>query len=78
LTPDAVLAWIRHIGGAPERVIVVGCEPATVEESMGLSESVSSAVDRAIELIRDLVVQISVDAAPDGADRDRKGATPCA
>jgi len=78
LTPDAVLAWIRHIGGAPERVIVVGCEPATVEESMGLSESVSSAVDRAIEVIRDLVVQISVDAAPDGADRDRKRAMPCA
>jgi len=59
LTPDAVLAWLRRVGCRLERVVVVGCEPAVVEESMGLSAPVAASVDGAIEMIGDLVRQIS-------------------
>jgi hydrogenase maturation protease len=65
LTPDAVLAWVRHVGGPPARIIVVGCEPETVDESMGLSAPVEASIDRANELVRDVVEQIN-------------GAIPCA
>jgi hydrogenase maturation protease len=63
LTPDAVLAWLRHVGARPGRVVVLGCEPAAIDESMGLSGPVSDSIERAIEMIRDLVSQMR-EAAP--------------
>src|SRR5581483_11575527 len=79
LTPDAVLAWVRRVGTLPARIIVVGCEPASVEESMELSPPVSAAVERAIDLIRDLVAP----ASPEGIgrlapDARTEGGAPCA
>ena len=65
LTPEAVLAWVRRVGAPPVRIVVVGCEAGTVEESMDLSAPVAASVDRAVEMIRDLVAQMS-------------GAMPCA
>ena len=65
LTPDAVLAWVRRVGGEPRRLIVVGCEPATVEESMELSPAVTASIDGAVQMIRDLVIELL-------------GAVPCA
>jgi hydrogenase maturation protease len=59
LTPDAVLAWVRQVGGNIGRVVVVGCEPATLEESMGLSDPVSEAVEVALDMIRNLVPQLT-------------------
>src|SRR5262249_47349222 len=38
LTPDAVLAWIRRVDGKTPRIVVLGCEPGTTDESMELSE----------------------------------------
>jgi hydrogenase maturation protease len=60
LTPDAVLAWIRQIGGTPPRIIVLGCEPGTTEESMELSEPVANSIDLAIQMIRALISQMKV------------------
>jgi hydrogenase maturation protease len=80
LTPDAVLAWVRRVGGYAGRVVVVGCEPATIEESMELSPAVAASVDGAVRMIRDLVARLS----SGDADRDRAGAltsagtAPCA
>jgi hydrogenase maturation protease len=50
-----VLALLRDLGGGVERVLVVGCAPATVDERMGLSEPVAAAVDAAVELVMDVV-----------------------
>src|SRR5262245_26940899 len=33
LTPAAVLAWVRQVGTPPSRLVIVGCEPATIDES---------------------------------------------
>jgi hydrogenase maturation protease len=60
LTPDAVLAWIRQIGGTTPRVIVLGCEPATTEESMALSLPVANSIDLAIQMIRALISEMKV------------------
>jgi len=53
LTPDSVLAWVRRVGGASPRVTVIGCEPASLDESMELSAPVAGAVDTAVTMVRD-------------------------
>jgi len=60
LTPDTVLAWLARVGTRPERLLLVGCEPETVEESIGLSARVSAAVDPAITITRDVAAALAV------------------
>jgi hydrogenase maturation protease len=57
LTPDAVLAWLKRLGAPSPRVLVVGCEPATVEDGIGLSEPVAAAVEEAVAVLRRLMVE---------------------
>jgi hydrogenase maturation protease len=52
--PAAVLALLRRLGGEPGRVLVLGCEPARLEEGVGLSPPVAAAVDAAVLQARDL------------------------
>jgi hydrogenase maturation protease len=54
LTPALVIAWIRRLG-ASCRVLVVGCEPATLEETMTLSPAVAASIEGAAQMIRDIV-----------------------
>jgi hydrogenase maturation protease len=58
LTPAAVLGWLRRIGGRCGRVVVVGCEPESVEESIGLSGPVAASIDGAVRMVRDLVAEM--------------------
>ncbi|MFJ3788612.1 hydrogenase maturation protease [Kitasatospora sp. NPDC090091] len=71
--PDAVLALLATLaagtgGTPPERVLVVGCEPASLEEGIGLSAPVAAAVEEAVGVILRVV----------GADTQAKReASPC-
>ncbi|MFI6448203.1 hydrogenase maturation protease [Kitasatospora sp. NPDC050543] len=56
MSPDAVLALLGTLcagtgGTAPRRILVVGCEPAGVEEGIGLSPPVAQAVPEAVQLV---------------------------
>jgi hydrogenase maturation protease len=53
--PVAVLALLHDLGGSVDRVLVIGCAPAVVDERMGLSAPVAAAVGGAVELVRDVV-----------------------
>ncbi len=55
MQPDLVLSLAGSLGGDAGRVLVVGCEPATLEEGMGLSTPVTAAVDEAVAMITRLV-----------------------
>lgn len=57
MTPGAVFAMLRAIGGNPGRVLIVGCEPAAVEEGIGLSAPVEAAVQEAVALVRELIAK---------------------
>jgi hydrogenase maturation protease len=57
LTPDVVLAWARHVGGPCARVVIVGCEPATLEPAIGLSPHVAAAIVPAVAMVRRLVAR---------------------
>jgi hydrogenase maturation protease len=50
----SVLATVRAMGGRLGRVVVVGCEPADVDERMGLSPAVEAAVEPAMRRVRQL------------------------
>ncbi|MDQ2908477.1 MAG: hypothetical protein M3R44_03900, partial [Candidatus Eremiobacteraeota bacterium] len=61
-TPDAhrmdlqnVFASVGMLGGELPPLTIVGCEPATVEDGIGLSPAVERAVDAALPLIRRIV-----------------------
>lgn len=61
MTPDAVLALLRALGGSVGRALVLGCEPADTSERMGLSDPVAAAVDPALSRVRELVTELSDD-----------------
>ncbi len=55
LDPASVLDLVAQLGGTRPRVVVVGCEPATLEEGIGLSPPVAAAVPEAVRVIRRLL-----------------------
>jgi len=55
MTPDAVLALLDNLGGSAGRTLLVGCEPVSTEEGIGLSTTVAEAVDRAVGVVLDLL-----------------------
>jgi hydrogenase maturation protease len=57
--PEAVLDMVTNLGGQVGKVLVVGCEPAFVEEHLGLSDEVAGAVDQAVKMVLDLVAELS-------------------
>ena len=61
MNPMNVLRTVQAMGGAPGRILLVGCEPADLgpeEGQLGLSEPVEAAVDEAVVLIEGLVSKL--------------------
>lgn len=75
LQPDLVLDLLGMLDAADRQVLVVGCEPASLEYRIGLSEPVAAAVDGAVRIVLDLV------AGAAGSDEHllaTEGVDPCA
>ena len=68
MDPVVVLDLVANLGGAIERVVVVGCEPASLDEGIGLSAPVADAVERAVDVVGQLLGELC---AP-GARTDAK------
>ncbi len=64
MSPDAVLASLAGLGGSVEKIFIVGCQPANLQEGMGLTAPVAAAVDAAVDmclaLVSDLVTPVGV------------------
>lgn len=61
MNPMNVLRMAKSMGGPLKRILLVGCEPATLgpeEGHIGLSEAVSAAVDKAADLTESLVTRV--------------------
>ncbi|MCE5291243.1 MAG: hydrogenase maturation protease [Nocardiaceae bacterium] len=54
MDPATVFATLKALGGELPRTIVVGCEAENTDEGMGLSPTVSAAVDRAKTIVAQL------------------------
>src|ERR1700733_3430300 len=61
MNPVAVLQLVSALGGKVGRLLVVGCEPSSVEPdhegNIGLSEPVNAAVDEAVRMIEEIIVR---------------------
>jgi hydrogenase maturation protease len=77
MTPDAVLALLRSLATASgqeptaglRRVLVLGCEPATVEDGIGLSEPVAASVDLAAQKVHKILAQYLSEDSEDTENR---------
>lgn len=67
MDPDTVLSLFTTLGGTLERALVVGCEPADCSEGMGLSAPVEASVGAAVELVREVLVELSGSKEADGS-----------
>jgi hydrogenase maturation protease len=54
MQPDVVFGVLEMLGAKAGRILVVGCQPASLEESIGLSEPVAAAVDEAVRVVTKL------------------------
>jgi hydrogenase maturation protease len=58
LEPDAIFGMLKALGGSIGRALVVGCEPESTDDGIGLSDVVAAAVDPAVERLVDIVERI--------------------
>jgi len=57
MQPDVIFGMLDMLGGQVGKVLVVGCEPASVDYGIGLSEPVAAAVDEAVTVVLGLIEQ---------------------
>jgi hydrogenase maturation protease len=61
MNPVSVLQLVSALGGSVRRLLVVGCEPATVEPdahgNMGLSVPVRNALEEAVRIVEKLITR---------------------
>lgn len=74
MSPDAVLALLGTLCAGtgstpPRRTLVIGCEPASTEEGIGLSGPVAAAVPEAVRMLLELLRE---PARGDGDDLPRR------
>ena len=55
MEPLAVFDYLASIGGDPVPTVIVGCEPASMEEEMGLSPAVEASLDEAVRIVLELI-----------------------
>jgi hydrogenase maturation protease len=63
MQPDVVLGVLDMLGAGSARVLVVGCEPASLDYGMELSEPVAKAVDEAVGVVMRLIASCSGEGA---------------
>ena len=64
-----VFAYVRQLGGTAPPIVLVGCEPAAIDEGIGLSEAVQAAIEPAAALVRRLLAEGSP--VPERSDHER-------
>ena len=55
MQPDVVFGVLDMLGAEAGQVLLVGCEPASVDYGIGLSPPVTAAVGEAVRVVKDLI-----------------------
>ena len=58
MNPGVVLGMLATFEAKVRRIVIVGCEPASLDDGIGLSAPVAEAVDAAVELLEDVLTEI--------------------
>jgi len=65
--PGVVLGMLSLLEANVRRIVIVGCEPASLEEGIGLSAPVAEAVDAAVDMLEDVLIDICQPAGRESA-----------
>ncbi len=55
MNPQNVLDLLVDLGGSLDRLLVVGCEPYSLDENLGLSSALEAVVDQAVLVVQELI-----------------------
>ncbi|HWD08096.1 MAG TPA: hydrogenase maturation protease [Actinomycetota bacterium] len=58
LEPDAIFGMLKALGGTLARALVVGCEPESTEDGIGLTEVVEAAVEPTVNRLIDIIERV--------------------
>ncbi|GAC1399308.1 MAG: hydrogenase maturation protease [Mycobacterium sp.] len=58
MDPGAVFASLNALGGTAPRTVVIGCEVASVDEGIGLSDVVAAAIPEAARAVEAVLAQL--------------------
>jgi hydrogenase maturation protease len=78
MQPDVVLNLVAMLGADPGPVLLVGCEPAALDQRMGLSPPVESAVAPAARAVLDLIAALDSGTGSAGSEPGSRKEPPCA
>jgi hydrogenase maturation protease len=73
MDPAAVFASLRSLGGRPPYTVVVGCEAGSVDEGIGLTQPVATAVPRAVRAVTEIVTALRTPATSTARSPAREG-----
>ncbi len=62
MSPAVVLGLMSGLGATVERVLIVGCQPAVLDEGIGLSPVVAAAVESGVAAVLEVVDEICLTA----------------
>jgi len=60
MSPAVVVGMVAGLGASVGRVLIVGCQPAVVEEGIGLSPVVASVVETGVATVLEVLADICV------------------
>lgn len=58
LEPDAIFGMLKALGGSIGRALVVGCEPESTEDGIGLTATVEAAIEPAVARLVDIITRV--------------------
>lgn len=73
LTPQGVLSLVTRLGGALGKLTVVGCQPVSTSDGMGLSDTVARQVPAAGRIVGDLVREVAEGSSAEGFSKTHQG-----
>ena len=64
MSPGVVLSMLAGLGGSVDRIVVIGCQPGSLEEGIGLTDAVAAAVDGAVDLCLEVLSELFATVGP--------------
>ena len=76
MQPDVALGLLDMLGADAGRALLVGCEPASVDDGIGLSPPVTAAVGEAVRVVKDLIAALGAGEQPAASSPRTASSTP--
>jgi hydrogenase maturation protease len=74
MNPATVFSMLDNLGGEPPRTVIVGVEPLSDDEEIGLTPPVAAAVGEAVRMVKEVLADMPYggNGGPGNAPRERK------